>query len=394
MMMGQGATPENIRVALTELKAKYPKIKNIVGGSGQYEIDLSLFDFVNTDSFAEDSLLKLLDELSSKSLKTKLTRKKFSIESHRFIYKEHDCILPGETLPIEWGRGCIFQCPFCRDPNLGKKPGTDEKNVDLMVDEFVEMYERFGTTAYYFLDETFNASSDRLQALEKVYNTLPFKLEFLAYNRADLLDAKPYTQEILHNCGQRGALFGIETFNPIAAKRIGKSWSAKRGKDFLLELRDKWPRTHIDVSMISMIDPETTEELSATADWLMNSNLGFYWFLPLTLIADQPKGVWEIDYEEVGLRWPDPVNKPLYWEWGNTNHHKAYHLSATLNRRMRTSEKYSMWTLGPLKTIGLEFDQTVNKKYVDVIKLSGDLYDQETRLFNMYKEKLKSVAGR
>lgn len=393
-MMGRHeGTPENIKTALTELKSKHPHLKTMIGGQGLYNIPKDEYDYMIEDSFGENALLKLLDEISGKSFGTKLTRKKFIIDHQRFVFRDHDCILPGETLPVEWGRGCIFQCPFCRDPNIGKKPGTDEKPVDLMVDQFVELYEKFGTTAYYFLDETFNANSDRLLDLEKVYSKLPFELEFIAYNRGDLLDAKPWTQDILHSCGQRGALMGIESFTPEAAKSVAKPWSAKRGKDFLLELRDKWPNTHIDCHFIAGLPGDTTETLAETAVWLEKSNLGFYWFLPLGMIKGEQRGLWENNNEHHGITWPDPNNNG-YWEWGYWNFHKAYHLAATLNRKMKVQEKFTMWTLGPYATAGVPMKQVVNKKVKDVIALSGDLYLKEEELFNIYKDKLAKQAGR
>ncbi len=393
-MMGRHeGTPENIKNALSELKLKFPKIKTMIGGQGLYNIPEDEYDFMIRDSFGENSVLKLADELSNKTFGTKLTRKQFIIDHQRFVFKDHDCILPGETLPVEWGRGCIFQCPFCRDPNIGKKPGTDEKPVSLMVDQFTELYEKFGTTAYYFLDETFNANSERLIDLEKVYNKLPFELEFISYNRGDLLDAKPWTQDILHSCGQRGTLMGIESFTPEAAKSVAKPWSGKRAKDFLLELKEKWPNTHIDCHFIAGLPGDTVETLVETSKWLEQSNLGFYWFLPLGMMRNEQFGTWEKNSEDYEITWPKPDDDG-YWERGYWNWHKAYHIAATLNRKMKVFEKYTMWTLGPFNTAGVPMKQAVNKKVKDIIAISGDLYLKEEELFNMYKEKLAKQAGR
>ena len=385
--------PENISTALTEIKQKYPNIKSAIGGPGQYVQGTKIFDFHVIDHFGENSLLKILDQLSEKSLSTKLSRKQFFIEHQQFVYKDHDCILPGECLPIEWGRGCIFKCPFCRDPNLGKRPGTDEKDINLMVDEFVEMYERFGTTSYYFLDETFNANTDRIENLEKIYDKLPFKLEFLSYNRADLLDKHTHTQDILHNCGQRGALFGMETFHPDAAKAIAKPWSSRRGKEFLLELREKWPNTHIDCHFMVGLPGETEESLYETADWLKQSDLGFFWFIPLLMNHNERNGVWEKTALQEGVNWPDPADN-LNWIRGDWSWIRSYNLAAKLNRYAEVQSRIGMWTLGPIKTLGADFDKIVNKSCDEIFEVTGDLYDHEQRLFTIYKDKLKSHAGR
>jgi radical SAM superfamily enzyme YgiQ (UPF0313 family) len=387
------SVPENIHYAISELKKEFPKIKSIAGGPIHHAKHMEIFDFRNRDFYAENSLLKLVDELSNQTLGTKFRRKQFDISNHRFIYKDHDCILPGECLPIEWGRGCIFQCTFCRDPGLGKRPGTDEKDINLMIDEFTEMYERFGTTSYYFLDETFNANLERIESLEKIYNSLPFKLEFLSYNRADLLDKHKHTQEILHNCGQRGALLGIETFHPKASKSIAKPWSARRGKDFLLELQEKWPNTHIDCHFIAGLPGERIEDLLITADWLKESKLGFYWFIPLIMMQDQKQGLWEKNSEDYNIQWSDP-DKPYNWEWDEWTWIKAYNAASLLNRIIDAHSRFSMWNLGPFKTIGADMLQCVNKNSSYVYNLIGDFYDHEERLFEQYKQILKSKEGR
>jgi hypothetical protein len=385
--------PENISQALKEIKIKYPKIKSAIGGPGQYVAGTQIFDYHIFDHFGENSLLKLLDELSDKNLSTKLKRTQFQIEHQRFIYKDHDCILPGECLPIEWGRGCIFQCPFCRDPNLGKRPGADEKNISHMIDEFTEMYERFGTTSYYFLDETFNADVTRIESLGKIYSDLPFKLEFLSYNRADLLDKHPHTQDILQECGQRGALFGIESFNEHAAKAVAKPWSAKRGKDFLLEIREKWNKIHIDCHFIVGLPGEDEDSLFETANWLKQSNLDFFWFIPLLMSFKERNGKWEKTAIAQGIHWPDP-EKSLNWVRGDWSWIKAYNVSSTLNRYIDAPSRIGMWNLGPVKTIGLNFDDIVNKTYTEILNKVGDFYDHEQKLFDMYKDKLKTYAGR
>jgi hypothetical protein len=395
LLMRHAATdvPENIDHAIKEVKNQYPKIKTAIGGPGQYVSGTKIFDFHIIDHFGENSLLKILDELSSKSLSTKLQRKNFLIEHQKFVYKDYDCILPGECLPIEWGRGCIFKCPFCRDPNLGKKPGTDEKDINLMVDEFVSMYENFGTTSYYFLDETFNANLERIENLGKIYNKLPFKLEFLSYIRADLLDKHPHTQDILQECGQRGALFGIETFHPEAAKAIAKPWSARRGKDFLLELREKWQHTHIDCHFIAGLPGESEEHLYETAQWLQDSSLGFFWFIPLLLNYKERNGVWERNALQEGVTWPNPTYH-LNWERGEWSWIRAYNVSAKLNRFIDAQSRMGMWSLGPIHTAGLRFEQMVNHTSNQIFDQIGDLYDHEQRLFSDYKKILKSYAGR
>jgi hypothetical protein len=53
-----------------------------------------------------------------------------------------------------------------------------------------------------------------------------------------------------------------------------------------------------------------------------------------------------------------------------------------------------MWGLGAMKTIGIDFNDTVNKTSEEIFEKTGDVYDHEARLFNKYKELLKLQAGR
>ena len=392
------SVPENIHAALTELKSQFPKVQTVLGGHRAYNHiqGLEIFDHLSGATYAEDWLLNFLDELSNKSMIKRLQREKFDISSHRFVYKKHDCILPGETLPLEWGRGCIFKCPFCRSPNLGKRSGVDEKNIELMVDEFTEMYEQFGTTSYYFIDETFNSDVERIENLAKVYSRLPFKLEFLSYNRADLVDAHKHTQDILHECGQRGTLFGIETFHPDAAKLVLKPWSGKRGKDFLLEIREKWPNTHIDCSLIAGLPGVSKEYHYETADWFMKSKIGYFNFKPLIMIngaISSTQSTWEVESKNLEITWPDD-NEIFNWKWGDSDYINSYKLAVDLNHYVNVRERWFMWALGAVTCTGVKLQDAVNKSSYEILSLTGDLYDQENKLFSLYKEQLKGLQGR
>ena len=349
------SVPENIHSALTELKSQFPKIQTVLGGHRLHDLlqGLEVFDHISESTYGEDWLLKFLDELTNKSMVTQLQRKKFDISSHRFVYKKHDCILPGETL---------------------------------------------GTTSYYFIDETFNSDVKRIENLANVYHKLPFKLEFLAYNRADLVDAHPHTQDILHECGQRGTLFGIETFHPEAAKLVLKPWSAKRGKDFLLHIQDKWPNTHIDASLIAGIPGVSREHHFETADWFLKSKISTYQFKPLIMIDDRvsktyTQSTWEVDSKDLEITWPDE-NEMFNWRWGNSTYMDAYKLAVELNQYINYRDRFFMWALGALTSTGVTLRDVANKPKAEILSLTGNLYDQEIRLFSLYKEQLKGLQGR
>ncbi len=399
LLMGTHAreVPENLFLALSELKKEYPKIKTIVGGHRGYANlkNIDVFDHMADISFGENWILNFLDDLTDKKLATRLRRKKFDISNHRFVFKEHDCILPGESLPLEWGRGCIFKCPFCRSPELGKKSGTLEKSIDLMVDQLIEIHERFGTKSFWFIDETFNADNSRVESLYEVHKKLPFQLEFSCYMRPDLLDKHPHIQDMIYESGLRGTLFGIETFNKEAAKFVLKPWSHKRGKDFLNEICEKWPKTHIDCSLIAGLPNVSESEHYETAEWFMNSKIGFVNYKPLLIIkgAESTTSVWENSAEQIGIEYPNP-DEPHFWTWGDIDYVRSYNLASKLNRHMKVYNMWSQAALPSLTCSGIELKDVVNKGMKEILSITGDIFQRESVLFDQYKSQLRKLAGR
>jgi hypothetical protein len=69
---------------------------------------------------------------------------------------------------------------------------------------------------------------------------LPFKLEWIGYNRLDLIGSKPHTIQLLKDSGLKSSFFGIESFHSQASKIVGKGWNGVRGKEFLIELKERW----------------------------------------------------------------------------------------------------------------------------------------------------------
>ena len=60
-------------------------------------------------------------------------------------------ILDKESIPIEFGRGCIFKCKFCAYDLTGKKKGTYIRDLSQIRDELILTWEKYGTTNFYFI---------------------------------------------------------------------------------------------------------------------------------------------------------------------------------------------------------------------------------------------------
>jgi hypothetical protein len=180
-----------------------------------------------------------------------------------------DCIQPGEALPIEVSRGCIFRCKFCSFPLNGKSKNDYMKNRDKLVAELTRNYEQFGTTRYIFSDDTYNDTQEKVEFVYEVSQQLPFKLEYATYIRLDLLAANRDRRqaELLRESGLKIAFFGIESLNRKAAQSIGKGMDTEKLVETLQWLRDDvWKHDVITTGGFMLGLPHDTYE--TMNEWL------------------------------------------------------------------------------------------------------------------------------
>jgi radical SAM superfamily enzyme YgiQ (UPF0313 family) len=210
---------------------------------------------------------------------------RYSIEDDDFKWVENDVIFQGEPLPLDISRGCIFACRFCQYPHLGKKKLDYIRGMSYIEDELRYNYEKFGTTIYYMLDDTFNDTEFKMQEFYKMTQRLPFKIKFSAYLRADLIHKFPETANLLQESGLFGAYHGIETFHPTASKLIAKGWSGTHAKEWIPKLyHDIWSRKiPMHTNFIVGITGDTRENIINTTKWFSDNNLHSIHFNPLGL---------------------------------------------------------------------------------------------------------------
>jgi hypothetical protein len=191
-------------------------------------------------------------------------------------YLPQDFIQSSESLGLETARGCIFKCSFCSYPLIGKKKLDYTRGVDNLVDELTRNYEQWGTTRYIINEDTFNDRLEKLETLHEALQRLPFKINFTAYSRIDLIITQPKSVELLRDMGMKGVHFGIETFNHRAAKLIGKGLDPDRIKDGLLWWREQMPDVITSTSLIVGL-PYDDDDHFATADWYTKHRAVNYW---------------------------------------------------------------------------------------------------------------------
>ena len=302
-----GFLPDNIVETIRRVKMLHPSIKTVVGGAGstRFEND-TLFDIV-VHGYSEESFLEHLQH--GKRVWPRLANTvingdadNIDIEHLTHVWEDQDCVLPNETLPIEISRGCIFRCKFCAYPLNGKKKFDYLRSADVIKAELIDNYERFGTTNYFFGDDTFNDSTYKLEQLHKAITSLPFKIEFTTYLRLDLLESHREQLTLLKEMGLGSAFFGIESMNEKTAKFIGKGMRTAKVKDFLLELKtDLWKD---DISMLCTfivgLPFEDVASTDKTFEWINAQNISNVW-APLTISPTaRYKSDIDINYDKYG----------------------------------------------------------------------------------------------
>lgn len=268
------------------IKQCNPDCKLVIGGpisgDGEYNKD---YDYC-LQGYADISSVNLADHLS-KGTKLNKSRKSiwgytvvddiradgYDITKAQTVIKEYDSVLDGETMTIEISRGCVFKCAFCSYPFNGKAKNDFIRDEDLIYQEMLENYEKFGVTRYILSDDTFNDSPEKAYMINRISKRLPFELEFWAYTRIDLLAKHLNTVDQLVEAGQRGFFFGIETWNKPTGEVIGKGLAKEKQIKALKYLKDTWGNDiMLHGSFIVGLPHETEQTAQATADILSQDN--------------------------------------------------------------------------------------------------------------------------
>jgi hypothetical protein len=281
-------------------------------------------------------------------------------------WRNHN-VLPGEALPLELARGCIFKCKFCSFPLLGKKKGTYLRDAVQVRDEMIEAWETHGTRTYFVTDDTFNDDNDKIEALHKVFTNLPFKPIFSAYLRIDLINKYPHQADILTDMGLIGTFFGLETMQADSAKAIGKGLAPNKVKDRLYWLADRWKhKVNISAGFILGLPYDDVFYFDDLISWSLESDnpIQQIEFYPLYLFNHTVPGdrkpylsEFSLHPEIYGYKFPGTEN---YSHWKlpeqNLNYEICTEISNSYNQLIRTRNKYASFAMMLFLNVGVTLD--------------------------------------
>jgi radical SAM superfamily enzyme YgiQ (UPF0313 family) len=299
--------------------------------------------------------------------------KDFDFTNSKIVYQENDHIFQGEHLPLEIARGCIFKCKFCSYPLNGKGLWDFCKSPNTIKEELEYNFEKFGTTGYMFSDDTYNDSPEKVEQLYKVYQQLPFKIEFSSFARLDLIISRPDTLPILIDSGLKSVFFGIETLNHQSGKLIGKGMHPDKIKQGIIDIKAKYPQLLISTGFIAGLPYETAESLNATIDWLEQSPIDSYSFQVLSLGKRSELGQ---NYEKYGYK----LDENGHWYTDYLDHKTAYEISD----RTKKGTIQSFTFYNRLRNLDFSSDEIVTLSIAD----REEITKRTDKKINEYRNKI------
>ena len=321
----------NIQRFFQKIKSVNLKTKIILGGAKAFMyVDLPGVDNVFI-GHAETMVIDYFDGLTGKAPNRvwnkiidhdkKGQAPSWDFRSSRIDYEPESFILPSETLLLEIGRGCRFNCKFCSFPLIGQKRVSDYLKVEeCLYNEMLDNWNRFGTWKYIIVDDTFNDSTEKLEMVKRVVDRLPFTPAFWCYMRLDIIVNNREHIQLAKDIGIREVYFGIETLNREAGKVIGKGMDPKRITDTLEECARVWGRdTWITSGLICGLPKDTIEMFEKSCAYFDRPDrpVGHINTTPLRIVKHTEytkhrfNASFELEAEKYGYEWPYET----IWRW-------------------------------------------------------------------------------
>ncbi len=309
------------------IKKINPKIKVIIGGAKAHE-------YTNEPSidhvFIGYGENHMIDFLTTRRIFNKIINYDVKAQSGCFdfnrsqtIYVDTDCLFPPDILSFEFSRGCIFNCSFCSYPHKNQDTRNYVKYQDTIKDELLQNWKKWGVYKYVITDDTFNDYTEKLILIEEAVRDLPFKPEFWAYTRQDLIGRHPQQAELIKKIGVSETYYGLETWCDETANAIRKGGSKSRKIDGMRISKEVWGKEVFAMAGIVIGLPyDTVESINQSIKWYQTEGhryIDLFGFGSLILrdYGEQRKYMTLSDIEKDLNAWgytiPDPINKPHSW---------------------------------------------------------------------------------
>lgn len=276
-----------------------PNCKIVVGGTRTFfNFNNSYVDYA-VIGYADISVVNLAKHLRDRSELLKCRRnlsgimiindpvaEGFDFVNSSMTWTKDDIVIPGEILPLEISRGCVFSCSFCNYRLNGKKNLDYLKQYDILRQELIENYERYNITYYRLLDDTYNDTKQKIDIMLDMVRSLPFRPRFWSYLRLDLLAKHPETIDKIIETGIVSFFFGIETLNQRTGRIIGKGYDPEAQVETIREMKRHYgDKIWLHGSFICGLPGETQDSIQHTMKRLLTKDipLDSCYYNPLTI---------------------------------------------------------------------------------------------------------------
>jgi radical SAM superfamily enzyme YgiQ (UPF0313 family) len=378
------------------LKKTYPSIPQVIGSQNQTMKELPCDWYIY--GYGEYAILALLDHFAGGPepknvdglINAYVDYKAFPKEDLSVQYEERDYIHEREILLLEMARGCKFKCSFCSFPVLGVKD-DHTSSEDFLYDEMLENYDKWGTTHYMVLDETFNDSSEKIAKYARAIRRLPFKPKMTAYIRADLMVSRIQDWDNLIDMGITSHFYGVESMHLPSAKSIGKGMNSGKVQDGLLMV-DEYFRKNAGfykghISLIAGLPHETIDTLRETKTWLENNWSQNSFHMNVLMIKDLEKhGVTLNHNSDMDVNWAKFGYRRSEWQEDDIDWSKSINpYFQRLYQYVRESQYYLNWENDNLnlhqvmKFCAEEWSQAKIKNIVDPFMYDKFFIDPEVQ---------------
>jgi hypothetical protein len=410
-----GRPNEEVSSIINYAKQKSPRLKTVAGGARINSLSNWKFIDYTVINKGDIAIVKLIEHILYGNNLPGAKKVNHSImidggsqdyfydqnafASSKILYQPQDIILPGETLPIEVSRGCIFSCAFCHFDLIGKKIGDWQKTADSLREELLRNYELYGTTQYMVSDELVNESMPKMQLVHEVFTSMPFDLKYTSYARLDLIHAFPEQREMIQESGAMSITFGIETMNEKVGKKIGKGLGPTRVKETLNYCAETWKGKIITSSnFIVGLPGETEESLRSTVDWLVSDDCALDIFGFTTLfVRSKSDGRTESKIDKDPKKFNMTIKEDKTWESDVMTFEQASALTKEFfaDPRVREKVKFGAATwMGRVVNLGYSIEeiyQFIKDENLNRKELEFNLGIKSNELKNLYFKKLMEV---
>ena len=360
-----------------KFRDKYPSINIVIGGTKLMAHPLL---YHNTDwfltGFSDISFVQLLHSTGIKIIQSDTYYKVENMDLLETVFKKEDNFLPHQPLTIEIARGCIFKCSFCTHPFLGKKSYDYIKTAENLAVEFKRNYELFGTTRYFFSDDTFNDSIEKIDRVKRAIDIakLP-SFEFVGYIKPELLVTTPEMIPMLKDIGLRGAHFGIESLNQRARKLIGKGMEVQKIFDVAEKLQTS-NDVKINASLILGLPGDTVSDFNNWQSFLTENQERLFSSWKYHSLGITQSGYSLIEKNPLSYGYTvEPISNSVFFAWRNDTgltSGQCLLIEQELNKQTNKVAKMAGWTLGSAWFFNIPQDDIENKCFneIDLSKIA------------------------